>query len=201
MERGFIDSHIRRGGRRTLIFGLALVVGGGGLALAFDSWGPWIVSAVGVVVLFPVIRPLIDSSSSPVYKRLARYGNASQLAQQVDREFAGMKADDSTQLGATWLAQGGMHGSVLLVPWLEMAWLHLYTESHNGIPSHFVRVWERDGTSSDLPVGRKPEPAETLLRDLHARAPWAEIGYTPEVEQQWTKARPEFLSRVDARKQ
>jgi hypothetical protein len=42
--------------------------------------------------------------------------------------------------------------------------------------------------------------AEQLLQELCARAPWVEVGFSRQLEQQWLKDRTTFLQRVDARK-
>ncbi|PYS89577.1 MAG: hypothetical protein DMF64_17250 [Acidobacteria bacterium] len=66
--------------------------------------------------------------------------------------------------------------------------------------SNYVRIWSAGGRQLVAPVGRKPGEPEQLLRELYMRAPWAEVGYTRELEQQWRKQRAEFLQRVEARR-
>ena len=66
--------------------------------------------------------------------------------------------------------------------------------------SNYVRIWSAGGRQLVAPVGRKPGEPEQLLRELYMRAPWAEVGYTPELIQLWRKQRAEFVKRVAARK-
>src|SRR5262245_9979626 len=122
METGFIESHIKRGNRNLLVIGLVLTIMGGGLA--FLSWVPALLAAPGVIALGCRLSRALNPTAHPIYKRLARYGDPQLLAQQVNREFAGIKSSDTTQFGATWLAQADTYG-LSLVPWSDVAWLHI----------------------------------------------------------------------------
>lgn len=70
----------------------------------------------------------------------------------------------------------------------------------NGLQSNYVRVWSRDGKQFVALAGMRKEEAEQLLYGLHARAPWAEVGFSRELQRQWNKQRTEFVGRVEARR-
>lgn len=200
MARGFIESNIVRGNRNLLVISLVLIIIGGGLTALFGHWFPALLAAPGVIALgFWVIR-IINPKLHPVYKRLAGYGDPQQVADQINQEFAGMKPNDKALFGTNWLAQRYVYG-LHLVPWADVAWLHIYTNIRNGVRADFVRVWSRDGDQFVAPAGMSQSEAEQLLHQLCARAPWAEVGYSPELRTLWAKRRSEFVQRVDARRE
>jgi len=199
MEAGFIESHIRRGNRNLLGISLALIVLGGGLAILFGRWTPAFIAVPGAIALVAWLMRLLNPSAHPIYKRLERYGHPRELAQQVNLEFAGARTGDATHFGENWLAQGDTYG-LSLVPWSDIAWLHIYTSVRNGLQTNYVRVWSRDGKQFVALAGMHKEEAMRLLSELHARAPWAEVGFSRELQRQWNKQRAEFVSRVDGRK-
>ena len=199
MEAGFIESHIRRGNRNLLGIGLALTVVGVGLAILSGRVFPVFIAAPGGIALVAWLMRALNPTAHPIYKRLERYGDSRVLAEQVNREFAGARAADATHFGENWLAQGDTYG-LSLVPWGDIAWLHIYTSVRNGLQTNYVRVWSRDGKQFVALAGMHKEEAMQLLSELHARAPWADVGFSRELERQWNKQRAEFVSRVDERK-
>ena len=202
MQAGFIEAHIARGNRNLLVVGLVLIVIGVVAAL-LDIWVPALVAVPGVITVSVWLRRVLSPNAHPVYKRLARYGDARQLAQRVNQDFAGIKPGNTRYFGARWLAQGHAFG-VFLVPWQDVAWLHVYVQKTRNAGSvrvsAYVRVFSRDGDRFGAETGSSPEQAQQLLRELQERAPWAEVGYSPELALKWQKQRAEFLERVDARK-
>jgi hypothetical protein len=198
MQPGFIEAHIARGNRNLLLVGIALIIIGCGLAALFGHWFPLLLLVPGVFALGVGLWRVLNPGAHPIYQYLGRSGDAQQVIQRINEEFAGTKPGDKPQFGARWLAQGHAFG-VDLVPWQDIAWLHIYTQVRNGVRSNFVRVRSRDGRQFVMPVAQQAQ-AEQLLRDLHARAPWAEVGFSHALEQQWIKERAAFLQRVDARK-
>jgi Family of unknown function (DUF6709) len=200
MAKGFIESNVARGNRNLLMLSLVLILVGGGLAAGTGRWFPAVIGLAGVIMLGSWLKRVLNSSGHPIYKRLAAYGDPQQLAQQVNREFAEVKPSDTTHFSKNWLAQGEAYG-LSLVPWSDIAWLHTYTKTQGGIrTSCYVRVWSRDGKQFVAPAGVRPGEVEQLLEELRARAPWAEVGYSPELQQEWNKRRVDFLARVDARR-
>lgn len=198
MQPGFVQRHIARGNRNLLRIALALLVLGGGLAALFSHWFPLLFAAMGAWSLAVWLWRVVTPSRHPSYRDLARWGDPQYLVGQVNAEFAGVTPGATAHLSATWLAQGQFYG-VDLVPWPAIAWLHQYTQVRNRVRAVYVRVRSRDGRHFDMPVAQ-PAQAELLLGELHARAPWAEVGFSRQLEQQWSKDRAAFLARVDARR-
>jgi hypothetical protein len=199
MQPGFIQAHVARSNRNLLLVGIALIAVGSGLAALFSHWFPLLLLVPGVIILGAWLWRIIKPSAHPIYQYLARWGDVRQIVRQVNEEFAGSsKPSSAPQFGRNWLAQGNVYG-VDLVRWQDIAWLHIYTHVRNGVRTNFVRVRSRHGKQFVMPVAQQAQ-AEQLLRELHARAPWAEVGFSHELEQQWSKDRARFLQRVDARK-
>lgn len=200
MKAGFIESHIARGNRNLLLFGLGLIVIGGGLTALFRHWFPALLILFGVVVLGMRLKDILNPGAHSIYQQLACYGNPEQLAKEVNREFAGVRPDDKWHFGNSWLASGQTYG-VDLMPWSQIAWLYLESRvpSRSRTRWYYIEVRSRQTTRFHILAGTVQETATQLLQQLHARAPWAEVGFSEELEQQWTKHRSEFIERVEAR--
>jgi hypothetical protein len=199
MQPGFVQRHIARGNRNLLRLSLVLLALGGGLAALFSHWFPLLFAAVGAWSLGVWLWRVVQPTRHPTYRDLARWGDIPHLIGQVNAEFAGVTPGATAHLSATWLAQGTFYG-VDLLPWPALAWIHPYTQVRNRVRTWYVRVRSRDGRHVDMPVAQAAQ-ADQLLRELHARAPWAEVGCSPELDQQWSTDRAAFLARVDARKE
>ena len=152
MKAEFIESHIARGNRNLLLIGLILTVLGGGLAALLNRWFPALMAVPGVMALGAWQIRVVNPGGHPIYKQLSRYGDARQMAQQVNQEFAGNKPVGSPHFGANWLAQGDTY-CPFVAQWQDIAWIHIYTRKQNGLGWHHVRVWSGDGRQCVAPVG------------------------------------------------
>ncbi len=115
MQAGFVQSHITRGNRNVLRVGLLLIIVGALVSMLFWHWFPLVSVVLGVMSIGTWLLRILNPRKHPVYQQLACYGDARQVAEQIDREFAGVKGSNAMQLGATWLAQGHLYG-VHVVP-------------------------------------------------------------------------------------
>jgi hypothetical protein len=198
MAKEFIEAQIARSKRNALFLGLGLTIGGAAIAALLHIWMPALLFGVpGLLVLASWLKGILTHGSNGVYQQLARYGDPLRLAQEVNREFAGVKPGDGAHFGEKWLASTDSMG-MSLAPWGEIAWLYIYAEVRRGYRRNYVKVSTRDGRQFNVLTSE--QQAEQLLRDLHAHAPWAEIGFSNELDGQWDEQRAEFVRRVDARK-
>ena len=199
---GFLAAHAARGNRSVLYLGLGLALVGAVLSLLFDNiYGLLLIASPGVVALAVWLRRRLDPTAHPVYKQLDRYGDRAQLTAEVEREFADAAIDEQPHLGARWLAVGDTYG-VHLVPWRAVAWLHLVEHRQSGrVMGYKVRVWTTDPRTITTGLVRDREEQQGLLARLCERAPWAEVGYSPEQQKAWEKDRAAVLARVEARRQ
>ncbi len=201
MNPGFIESHVARGNRNLIITAVVLIAIAAGL-YAVGIWVPVPVAGVAaLIVLATWVRRVLDPRAHPVYKRLARYGDVAPLTQQVDEEFAGVRADGEPHFGRRWLAQRHRFG-LNLTPWDDVAWMHVYSRVRNGVMTDCsVHVYSRHGDYVSAATEKSTQAAEQLLRQLHERAPWAEVGYSSALKVEFQSERAKFLERVDARRQ
>lgn len=156
----------------------------------------------GLLQLRAWLKRVRNPYEHSIYKRLAHYGDVSLLVQQVNEEFAGVKADDNPHFGRHWLAQGDSW-NLNLMPWQDVAWVYIYKNPYagNGHVSNYIKVCGRDDEDILITAWDDWEQAEQQLRELHAHAPWAEVGQSPELEQLWQQDRIEFVRRVDERRE
>src|SRR4029450_7215744 len=84
--------------------------------------------------------------------------------------------------------------------WTDIAWIYAQVTKKQGREMHSnLFVWSRDGDLLQTPATATPQEADRLLRDIAARAPWAEVGYSPERAKEWRRRRADVVRRVDAR--
>lgn len=196
MARDFIEAQIARGRRNTLLLGLGFVVFGALVSALLRVWTPAaLLGFLGLLILW--LGGAFSSRYSDVYNQLALYGDPRRLAQEVNGEFAGVKLGDGAHFGERWLACTDAMG-MRLAPWSEIVWLYCYEEVRNRIRRYYVKVSTREGRQFSVPT--KSYEAEQLAREMHARAPWAELGYSNELDGLWDERRAEFVRRVDARR-
>jgi len=141
----------------------------------------------------------------PIWTKLGKYGPAKLIGSQLDAEFrseGGGETFGNAHLTTTWL----LHSHACNIEIIRMedvvwAYLQVVKHYHSGIPtgkSHFVKVFDREGTSATISTKKKTAPE--LLQTLQRRAPWAVFGFSADIEQLWKKRRAEFLSSVDQRR-
>jgi hypothetical protein len=156
-----------------------------------------------------VIRA-VDRTKHPLWKALSRYGNPSEIASQIDSEFAqpGTFKLGKVHLSRSWLLYQGFGFSSLFslahVVWVYKATRRgslvstslLYSIIRQLFPRYYLRI---AGTSSQR-LGQYQVPgssaADQLIEQIKARAPWAIIGFTNEHQQAWTRDYKLVVQRV-----
>jgi len=202
MARGFVASHVFRGNRNLLITG-ALVSLAGAFALWVVQTSPWpymifpgAIALTGAIMLGQGLVRSLSPSTHPIYRRLGTLGDAQGLASALDREFAGAALP---AFGRDWLVCASFDG-LSVTRWTDVVWIYLLVSKNQGREMYRkVYVWSRDGDLLATPPANTPEEADRQLRDIAARAPWAEVGYSEAREKEWRRRRPDLLRRVDAR--
>lgn len=203
MQAGFIQAHVARGSRSTMYVGSFLTLAGMAL-LVMTNRGHWGFASLfllpGLASLGVWLGRRMNPRDHPIYRELALYGDVEQMGREVNAEFAGIKPDDGPHFGTHWLAVGDTYG-LRLVPWRQVAWLYSEQVVHGKVRSYYVRVFAGNGQCLSVSTGIYREEAERMLRALQERAPWAEVGHSPELAREWREDRAAFLRRVDARRQ
>jgi hypothetical protein len=156
-----------------------------------------------------VIRA-VDRTKHPLWKSLARYGNPTEIASQVDREFAqpGTFKLGKIHLSRSWLLYQGF-GFTVLFSLANVVWVYkmsrrgsfvstslLYSMIRELFPRYYLRI---AGTTNqrlsqlDVPGSTA---ADQLIEQIKARAPWAIIGFSNEQQQAWTQDFKLVVQRV-----
>lgn len=168
--------------------------------------------AAGLLLLL-VVRNLHAWSSRraradahPIWRRLARLGDARSLASQLDQETRG--GDPQTFKGGatvtrSWLLHRRTYG-LGLVPLDRLVWIHKKVTKHKNTfitvgKSYEAVVCDRDG--GQLSIRASEKAVDGLLGALAARAPWALAGWSADLEKAWKSRRAEVVAAVDARRQ
>ena len=150
----------------------------------------------GAIMLGQGLVRSLSPSTHPIYRRLGTLGDAQGLASALDREFAGAALP---AFGRDWLVCASFDG-LSVTRWTDVVWIYLLVSKNQGREMYRkVYVWSRDGDLLATPPANTPEEADRQLRDIAARAPWAEVGYSEAREKEWRRRRPDLLRRVDAR--
>jgi hypothetical protein len=151
------------------------------------------------------VRWMCRPETHPIWKMLAKYGPAKLIGSQVDAEFrseGGGETFGNAHLTTTWLVHSHAY-NMEIVRMADVVWAYLQVVKHyhSGIPtgkSHFVKVFDREGTTATISTKKKTAPE--LLQTLQRRVPWAVYGFSADIEQLWKKRRAEFCSSVDQRR-
>jgi hypothetical protein len=137
----------------------------------------------------------------PIVKKLSQYGMAELVAQEIDREFDGNNVivHKNTKISDSWAIQQGTFGSEI-EKMVDLIWIYFQVTSHrtNGIPTgktYTTVCCFRDGENIEIP-GAEDKVME-LIAQIHARVPWAIIGYTNEIKLAWDKDRANLIAFVD----
>lgn len=135
-------------------------------------------------------------SMHPFYRRLGRIGDARALAAELGREFG---AAPLPAFGRDWLVSASFYG-LSATRWTDVAWIYIQVHKRQGNEMYRkVFVWSRDGELLQTPPTTTPEEADRQLSEIASRAPWAEVGYSPDRAKEWRSRRADVVRRVDAR--
>jgi hypothetical protein len=145
-------------------------------------------------------------ASHPIWKRLARLGEARSLAAQLDMEVRAsdvVRFQGRTTLTRSWIVRERLYGYDLL-PLDRLAWIHKKVTAQK---QYFITVGKQyeaivcDRDGGQLSFRAKEAEVDRLLTALAERVPWVLVGWTQELERAWTKQRAEVIAAVDARRE
>lgn len=142
----------------------------------------------------------------PIWKRLAKLGEARSLAAQIDmeaRDPGAARFKGGVTVTPSWLLHESLYG-LTLVPTARVAWIHKKVTAHKQL---FITVGktfqavvnDRDGNA--VTVNGSEAEVDRLLGELLRRAPWALAGWSAELEKAWSSRRQEVIAAVDARRE
>jgi Family of unknown function (DUF6709) len=167
---------------------------------------------IGAVLLFfglfayyvpRTLRYYRDPSSDPVYARIASWGYALSLSQEIENEY---RAPNSRRLGSWVLTDRYMIRSsfftfnVLRFADLLWAYKKVTKRSVNFIPTGktYESILMCYGGSAI--IREKDKKVDETLHYAAQRAPWAVFGYSKEIEGHFRNHNRDFCASVEARK-
>lgn len=148
-----------------------------------------------------------DPRKHPVYKTLARYGEADLMATDLDRELRthhnidNLKAND-TYITPNWLVHPQTYG-LQVVQFDRLMWVYKKVTSHsvNFIPTgKSYELLMHDDFGKEHTIKMSEQEVHATIEEINGYAPWAVVGFSDEIKGLWDKQRDEFYQLVAERK-
>lgn len=137
----------------------------------------------------------------PIVKQLGNYGDAAYLSQQIEQELnrPSVIVHKETKISDNWMFQKSSFG-LEIKKMVDIIWIYFQVTSHrtNGIPTgktYTTICFDRNGGKVEIP-GSEAQVME-LAAQIHARVPWAMIGYSDEIKLAWEQDRVNLIAYVD----
>lgn len=189
LEGVFLPMQLTDGDFRGVGWGLLILVP------LLGGWMLWTLLS-GVVWLGDPLR-------HPIARALGRLGDARQAISAIDAELAAEHARvGNLHLTAGW-AIHLVRGTLRAARYEDIVWIYKKTTTYRayGIPAgkaHTAMICDRHGAV--ISIRHKDEALiNQMLAATAQRAPWALMGYKPEIERAWRRSRPEVVAGVDQR--
>ncbi len=182
-----------------------------------DSPVLWGVIAVilGVVMFYSVTlyRRMNDTNIHPVIRNLYKYGDALNIMQQQENEFAdkeNLLMSGQTIISKTWIIIRGFYGIQNLrtfdVIWIYKQRTRHYTNFIRTSTSFEILLATRSGTRYPLPllktfvsVKSYEKAIDDFILKLQKAIPWAIFGYSKELDGLYGSSRKQLEQIVDDR--
>jgi len=176
---------------------------------SFRTEGYWALAVyVGLLALIlgfgiPAWRRLNDIASDPVVKRVAGWGDPIGIAHEIERQYTQMVWIRRLNVALTpdYIVNDAFFTfDVLRFDDLLWAYMKVIKKSVNFIPAgkDYQAVFVCYGGTMTLQASESQ--VLDVVKRCAERAPWAAIGFTPEIEQYYTKRTQEFCQAIEARK-
>lgn len=145
-----------------------------------------------------------DPAKHPIMKSLNRFGDANNVAQQIEMEMAQEPPKvGNMRMGRNWLIQA-TGSSMNATRYNDVMWAYKQITQHrtNGIPTgktFSAMIFDRHG--SMMLVSGKEKLIDETLQEVARRAPGSVVGFSKEIQDMWKSKRAEFVAAVDQRRQ
>ena len=172
----------------------------------------WILGAVGVVCflvgaffLLSGLQRTLQPEQHPVRKTLARYGDPTNVALQIENELRNAANADvfgKLRMTANWVIFAGPF-DLKLTQLNDLVWAYqkIVKHYHTFIPvGKSYSVILRDRAGQTIEVQAKKNSAPAILTSIERRAPWVVSGFSRDIETAWQKQRNELVAAVDQRR-
>lgn len=171
----------------------------------------WWTLCIGIPLLILVAWNLLkwkkrvcDYSCHPIYRRIACFGSAEQVIQQME---ADMRTNPVQKLAGAnifgpWLLKNKFFGLACFhLP--DLIWIYQKVTKHsiNFIPtgkSFAALLYDRYGYSTEIQAGKKK--VELFMTHIIQQCPWIAAGFSKDLENLWKSQRGVFIAAVDERR-
>lgn len=172
----------------------------------------YIAIAVSIVFLLlfawlaiPAFRAWRNPDTHPLALRIAKWGGDPMgVAVEAEREFENplLKGGGGWRLGNKYMVQAGFF-TFNLLRLQDVLWLYKKVTKHsvNFIPTGktYEAIIQCYGGNATIPG--KEKKVHEMLEFVHARAPWAVVGFSDELSATFNKRQQEFANAVEQRRQ
>lgn len=164
-----------------------------------------IATAGGLWGLLGALLCLTNPSRHPIMRGLARFGDADMIINQIESELnQDHLGVHKIHLTRNWMITYTSR-SFKAARLTDIVWLYQKVTQYrvNGIiPTgklYTAMIWDK--YSTNISVSGKDYQVLGILDSVAQRAPWAIIGYKPELKDAWRSDRQGFLMTVEQRRQ
>ncbi len=182
------------------------------LSVSDASEFSWNSGAVGLIIaivgslcgLVLVISRLLQPARHPIWKRLRRYNtDTEQLLDSIDADLGrGSEALGKVTVSRDWIVFGnGGNFNVMRVADVTWMYMSVVTQRAYGIAvgkTYSAYLWDQYGVN--IQALDKEARVKEILGGIAQRAPWAEIGYSAELQKAWRKEQTAFVARIAERR-
>jgi hypothetical protein len=139
----------------------------------------------------------------PIAKQLAKSGDASTAAAQIEQELTDGQKLGKVTVTPNWIMRQTTYG-LDTVRLEDMVWFYQKVTTHrtNGIPTgktYSTVLHDRSGKGFEFSA--KEQQVEQIMNILYDKAPWAISGYSDDLQKMWNKQRNDLIATVDERRQ
>jgi hypothetical protein len=157
-----------------------------------------------LIAVWGVLRSalrLSDANRHPIMRALGRFGEAEQVADQIDHEVNSHHEQvGNIKLTRNWLVhQQGLTFNAMRFS--DMVWMykHVLKTKYYGVvtvnKTYSAYLWDRHGHR--ITITAREKQVDEMLQAIYRRAPGIIVGYDPQLEKQWKKNRGALVQAVD----
>jgi hypothetical protein len=164
--------------------------------------GTAVVGLACLYLIFTGLGRLSNPNRHPAVKALGRFGDPQTIAQQMHHELSGSHPQvGNLHFTRHWVINKSGASLDVTRP-QDVVWIYKKVTQHrtNGIPTgktYAALIYDRHGKIMTIP-GKEPIVNE-MLTATYQNAPWAEVGFSAEIEKMWNKNRQQLIDNVQQR--
>ncbi len=144
-----------------------------------------------------------DPLKHPIMKKLGRFGDPQNVAQQIEMELVGEPVKvGGLRFTKTWMLQE-MSSTLNATRFNDVVWAYKRITQHrtNGIPTgktYSALIYDRYGAI--ITINGKENVVDNTINEILRRAPGTVPGYSAEIQKMWNSNRAGFIAHVDQKR-